>query len=112
MTGLIDWGYTLAVPPAFDFQYAEYLFGGSYLAALPGVTDRRETVRTALLDGYRSTAPNLVDDVSRERPLYELLTMVRTTNVNAWNPEFFGDHSDAVAERLRADIEQVLAESA
>ncbi|MEF8842037.1 MAG: hypothetical protein V5A62_10485 [Haloarculaceae archaeon] len=57
VTSMIDWAYTLAVPPAFDFGFAEYLFGGSFLSGLPGFRDRQALVREAMRAGYRSTGP-------------------------------------------------------
>ena len=80
VTGMLDWAYTLAVTPAFDFEYAAYLYSGAFLAGLPDVRDRRELVRTAMLAGYRGRAPGRVDAVAGPTPLYELLAAVRVMN--------------------------------
>lgn len=80
VTAVLDWGYTLGVAPAFDFEYAAYLYSGAFLAGLPDVADRRDLVRRRMLAGYRSSAPDLAAAVSTPRPLYELLAMVRVMN--------------------------------
>jgi aminoglycoside phosphotransferase (APT) family kinase protein len=107
VTGLLDWGYTLAVPPAFDFEFAVYITSGVFLAGLPDVADRRSMVRTAMLSGYRTTAADLADRISPPEPTYEALAMVRLMN------DF--DHLDVpeesttrVRDRIRADARTVL----
>ena len=80
ITAMLDWGYTLAVPAAFDFEFAAYLFSGAFLAGLPDVSDRRPLVREAMLSGYRTTAPDRAETVSTPEPLYEALAMVRIMN--------------------------------
>lgn len=104
-----DWAYTLAVPPAFDFEFAAYLYGGSFLAGLPDVRDRRELVREAMLDGYERTAPGLVGRVRDPTPCYELLAATRVMND-------FGHLSlpegtdEAVTERFQRDVEAALVD--
>lgn len=80
ITAMLDWGYTLSVPPAFDFEFAVYLYGGSFLAGLPGVSDRRSLVREAMLSGYRITAPDRVEAVTTPEPRYGMLAAVRIMN--------------------------------
>lgn len=80
ITAMLDWGYTLAVPASFDFEFAAYLFSGVFLAGLPGVSNRRSLVREAMLSGYRMTAPDRAEAVSSPEPLYEALAMVRIMN--------------------------------
>ncbi|WP_435175052.1 phosphotransferase family protein [Halorussus sp. AFM4] len=109
LTALLDWAYTLAVTPAYDLQFAAYLFGGGFLSAIPEVADRQEMVRDALLAGYRSTAPDLADDAATYRPLYELLAMVRIMNdFEQLRPRLPEGTGDAVAEGLREDVESLL----
>ncbi len=109
VTAMLDWAYTLAVPPSFDFAFAVYLFGGAFLSALPGVTDRRALVRDAMRTGYRATAPELAETVATGRSAYEALAMVRVMNdfdrLASRLPD--GTEND-VADGLRADAETVL----
>jgi hypothetical protein len=107
VTAMPDWAYTLAVPPAFDFEFAAYLYGGSFLAGLPDVRDRRGVVRESMLEEYAETAPDLAAQVSEPTPCYELLAATRVMN------DF--DHLDlpagserAVFERFRTDVERAL----
>lgn len=80
ITGMLDWNYTLAVPPAFDFEFAVYIYSGAFFAGQADVTDRRRFVRDAMLSGYRREAPELADSVSTRTPLYQVLAMVRIMN--------------------------------
>lgn len=80
ITAMLDWGYTLAVPAAFDFEFAVYLFSGVFLAGLPGVSDRRPLVREEISAGYQATAPDRAEALSPSEPLYEVLAMVRIMN--------------------------------
>jgi aminoglycoside phosphotransferase (APT) family kinase protein len=107
ITGMIDWGYTLAVPAAFDFEFAVYLFSGAFLAGLPDVSDRRSLVRESMLDGYRTAAPDIADRVEIPEPRYEALAMVRIMNDfhHLDLPE--GTESD-VRERIEADLRELL----
>ena len=110
VAAMLDWAYTLATLPAFDFEFAVYIYGGAYLAGVPGVVDRRETVREAMLDGYRSVAPDRVDAVAERRPLYELLAATRLMNdFHNLPPEAPDGTADAAAERLRTDVAARLA---
>ena len=111
-----DWAYTLAVPPAFDFEFAAYLYGGSFLAGLPDVRevrgeprDRRPLVREAMLAGYEETAPGLVADVTEPTPCYEMLAATRVMNDfhHLTLPE---GTTEAVAARFRATVESALAD--
>jgi len=102
--GMLDWGYTLAVPASFDVEFAVYVLGGAYLAGLPDVADRRSLVRNALLSGYREAAPDRVDAVSTPEPLYETLAAVRIMNDFGSLTVPDGD----VADRVRADVRTLL----
>ncbi|MFC6907041.1 phosphotransferase family protein [Halalkalicoccus tibetensis] len=80
ITAMLDWGYTLAVPATFDFEFAVYLFSGAFLAGLPDVSDRRSLVREAMLEGYRTVAPDRANVLVTPEPLYEALAMTRVMN--------------------------------
>lgn len=112
VTAMLDWAYTLAVTPAFDLQYATYLFGGAFLAAIPEVPDRRDLVRDALLDGYRRTAPDRSEAVSTADPLYEMLAAVRVMNdFDQLAPRLPAGTADLVAAGLERDVASVLDET-
>lgn len=105
--GMLDWGYTLAVPASFDVEFAVYVLGGAYLAGLPDVEDRRSLVRTALLSGYREAAPDRIGAVSIPEPCYELLAAVRITN--DFGSLTVPDGADGdVADHVRADVRTFL----
>lgn len=107
VTGMLDWAYTLAVPPAFDFEFAVYLFSGAFLAGLPDVRDRRPLVREAMLSGYETTAPDRLDHVAAPEPLYEALAMVRIMN-DFHHLEIPTGQEDDVADRIEADVRTLL----
>jgi aminoglycoside phosphotransferase (APT) family kinase protein len=110
MRAMLDWAYTLAVAPAFDLHYAEYIYGGRYLAGIEGLSDRQSLVREALLAGYRAVAPERVERVVEPRPLYDLLASMRVMiDFDLLAPQLPEGTSGAVAERLRADTGRLLA---
>lgn len=110
ITAMLDWGYTLAVPAAFDFEFAVYLYSGAFLAGLPDGSDRRPLVREAMLSGYRSTAPEHAEAVSTHQPLYEALAMVRIMN-DFEHLTLPGEHEAAVMDRITADVRSLLDET-
>lgn len=108
ITALLDWAYTLGVAPSFDFEYAAYLYSGAFLAGLPEVSKRRDLVRTAMLAGYRSTAPEpAARAVAEPQPLYQLLAMIRVMN-DFELLDIPDDGAAAVAERLAADARALI----
>jgi aminoglycoside phosphotransferase (APT) family kinase protein len=80
IAAMLDWGYTLAVPSAFDFEFAVYIYSGAFLAGLSGVPDRRGRVREAMLSGYGETAPDRVETLVDPDPCYRALATVRVAN--------------------------------
>jgi aminoglycoside phosphotransferase (APT) family kinase protein len=108
ITAMLDWGYTLAVPAAFDFEFAVYLFGGAFLAGHPDVPDRRTLVREAMLSGYRAVASDRAEAVSTPEPLYEALAMVRIMN-DFRHLDVADGIEAAVKGRIRADVRELLA---
>lgn len=106
VTAVLDWAYTLVVPPAFDVEYAIYLYSGAFLAGLDDVEDRRPLVREAMLRGYRETAPALFDRVASPEPAYELLAMTRIMN-DFHHLDLTEGTEDAVMNRIREDARAV-----
>ncbi|UTF52085.1 phosphotransferase family protein [Natronosalvus rutilus] len=107
ITAMLDWGYTLAVPAAFDFEFAAYLYSGAFLAGLPDVSDRRPLVREAMLSGYRTARTNRAEAVSTPEPLYELVAMVRIMN-DFEHLEVPDGSERAVMDRIEADARAIL----
>ena len=111
VTAMLDWAYTLAVPPSFDVAFAAYLFSGAFMSALPGVPDRRGLVDEAMLSGYRSTAPGLVHTVSSPDPLYGLLAAVRVMNdFERLVPKLPDGTEGTVADGLRRAVESAVGD--
>jgi aminoglycoside phosphotransferase (APT) family kinase protein len=110
MRAMLDWAYTLAVAPGFDFHYAEYIYGGRYLAGVEEVSDRQSLVREAMLAGYRSVAPERVERVAEPRPLYDLLAALRVMiDFDLLAPQLPEGTREAAAEGLRADAKRLLS---
>ncbi|MFC7212816.1 phosphotransferase family protein [Saliphagus sp. GCM10025334] len=107
ITAMLDWGYTLAVPAAFDFEFAAYLYSGAFLAGLPNVSDRRPLVRESMLSGYRTARPDRADAISTPEPLYELVAMVRIMN-DFDHLEVPAGSEGAVMDRIEADAREIL----
>lgn len=107
ITAMLDWGYTLAVPATFDFEFAVYLFSGAFLAGLPDVSDRRSLVRKAMLDEYQTVAPDRADELVAPEPLYEALAMTRIMN-DFHHLDIPEDSEPAVIGRIRNDLRALL----
>lgn len=107
ITAMLDWGYTLAVPAKFDFEFAVYLFSGTFLAGLPDVSDRRPLIREAMLDGYQTVAPDRADALSVPEPLYEALAMTRIMN-DFHHLDIPEESEPAVIARISNDLHVLL----
>ncbi|MFP9192174.1 phosphotransferase family protein [Natronosalvus vescus] len=110
ITAVLDWGYTLAVPAAYDFEFAVYLYSGAFLAGVPDVPDRRSLVREEMRAGYRSVAPDRAEAVSTPRPLYAAMAMVRIMN-DFHHLDVPEDAEKTVREYIRADVRTLLERS-
>lgn len=110
VTAMLDWAYTLAVPPAFDVEFTVYLFSGAFLSGITEVPDRRDLVRKAVLDGYRSTAPELAAAVEDPSQLYEMMARLRIlTDFELLAPRLPEGTEETVADTLRGRVESVLS---
>jgi aminoglycoside phosphotransferase (APT) family kinase protein len=75
-TAMLDWAFTLAAPPAYDLAFVENGLAGGHWRFVPSTPDRRELVRTALLDGYRKGGSAAAVEASRRhRDAYRLLVL-------------------------------------
>lgn len=110
VTAMLDWAYTLAVPPVFDVEFAVYLFSGTFMTGIRAVKDRRVLVREAFLDGYRRSAPELASAVETPFPLYEMLARLRILNdFELLAPQLPAERVDLVAEDLRTTVESTIS---
>jgi aminoglycoside phosphotransferase (APT) family kinase protein len=108
LDAMLDWAFTLAVTPAYDLSCVEFVLGGRARSGLADTPDRHRLVRTALLDGYRSstTVPGELDD---HRRLYDLLMYVRSMNhLDAGVAAVADEHLDAAAAGHRRDVRSLL----
>jgi len=101
VTGVLDWGMLRTVAPAYDLACAEMSLTGT----ASFTAERRECLRTALLDGYERRAT--VDATDGERRLYCLVNLVARQNwVSAWIP---GEAAAGVERDHRALLDELLA---
>jgi aminoglycoside phosphotransferase (APT) family kinase protein len=112
VTAMLDWSFTLAVTPGYDLVLVEQSLRGGPWRFLPGSPDPVDTVRPALLGGYRGRQPRGASPELRDhRELYELLSLVRSMgSLEPWletlgaTPEQVG----AAAERLQEAVDGYL----
>lgn len=106
---VLDWGFTLAVAPGYDLQCVEYVLSGAVLGAAPDPPDRRELVREAMREGYRSSGASYPrDELSAHRPLYELLAIVRAmVHLDAGVAKVPAGAETGVASGLRREAETI-----
>ncbi len=110
MTAMIDWAFTLAVTPAYDFVTAERNFTGGPWSMVPSASDYQPLVRDAMFDGFRSRAPDAaVERVREHYPLYEWLALLRSmNNLEAWMPGATPDQLDEAVTRYRTVVNEAL----
>lgn len=115
LTGVLDWGFTLAATPAYDLACVAHSLGGGHWAFLPATPDHRETVHEPLLSGYRAGAADTPGAPAADRvterfhahwDCYGLLSAVRTAALFDWYEQrgVGTQRREAAAERLRATI--------
>ncbi|WP_247730686.1 phosphotransferase family protein [Halovivax limisalsi] len=81
LTGVIDWAFTLSVPPIYDLGCVAANLSLGPWSIHPSAPDRRRAIREALLEGYRAGGRTVdVDRYHRHRSAYELLALVRAMN--------------------------------
>ena len=89
ITGVIDWAFTLSVPPAYDLACVEANLTLGPWSVHPSTPDRRELIRTNLYDGYRLEAGSDIDEqLERNRSVYVLIAVLRAMNHLDAMPEF------------------------
>ncbi|PSQ15437.1 hypothetical protein BRD00_14170 [Halobacteriales archaeon QS_8_69_26] len=106
--GMIDWAFTVAAPPDYDLLYAVRSLSGGHLRLVPDTPDRRDLVRSAVIEGYESAGSTAVVERYREnRDAYSLLAKVREANIfeSAFDhPGIGGQRREAAAERLASEL--------
>lgn len=81
ITGVIDWAFTLSVPAIYDLVCVEANLSLGPWSVHPATTDRRQLVRTALLDGYQDRGQSVdFDQFQQQQSAYELLALLRAMN--------------------------------
>lgn len=101
ITGMIDWAFTLSVPPAYDLVCVESNLTKGPWSVHPTTPDRHSLVRTALHQGYQEQGQSaVVDRVAKHGEWYELLARVKSMN-----------HLDLATEMVMPDATQAQVEA-
>lgn len=110
VTGMIDWAFTLAVPPAYDLVSVGRSMAGGPWAFVPETAAVHDLVRGALLAGYRDAGGEAsLDQYRRNADCYELLSLVRTmTHLEEWlgMKGATDEQVDAAAARMRSLVDE------
>lgn len=116
VVGMLDWAFTLAVPPAYDLLFVEQSLAGGLYERVPSAPDVRDAVRAGLRDGYRDNgAVAVLDRLERHRDCYELFALVNALNVfESWFDDRGFDRAavDDAAANYRAAVRDLLRGSA
>ncbi len=92
ITGVIDWAFTLSVPPAYDLACLEANLAMDPWSVHPSTPDRRELVREKLREGYRLKQGAEIDEqLDRNHSVYMLIAILRAMNHLDAMPEFVMD---------------------
>lgn len=110
ITAVIDWAFTLSVPPAYDLVCVGVNLSLEPWSAHPDSPDRRDLVRRCLREGYRERGDaDVLERLRRHGPAYELLALVRAmvhldTVTEMAMPEASEAEVDAVADVYREHL--------
>lgn len=81
ITCMIDWGFTLSVPAAYDLACVEANLSLGPWSILPSTPNRRPLIRDTLLTAYRDAGRStVVDQFRAHHSIYELLALLRAMN--------------------------------
>ena len=115
VTGLLDWEFCVAATPAYDLAFVEHSLSGGHWKYLPGVSDHRETIRSALLDGYREVGlSRIVEQFHDNCACYALFADLHTMiNFEDWFDQFDAaevtdEQRKKAATTLRERVEEVV----
>ena len=115
ITGMIDWGFTLSVPAAYDLVCVEANLSLGPWSVHPATPDRRQLVRTSLLAGYKEMGQSVVvDQFQQHHSTYELLALLRAMNhldlmTEHVMPDATEEQVDATAQEYRSLVTESLA---
>lgn len=108
ITAVIDWGFTLSVPPAYDLACVAANLSAGPWSVHPDAPDRRESIRAALLDGYASA---VVEQYRDHGGAYDLLALVRgMTHLAAASETSMPGATDAAVDAAAAAYRDLVAE--
>lgn len=81
VTGVLDWGFTLSVTPAYDLAFAEHSLAGGPWWFVPSTPDHSTRIREAMAEGYRAVGPERVVEQYRDHgDCYGLLAALHSAN--------------------------------
>lgn len=106
VTAVLDWAFTLSVTPAYDLSCVEWGLSGGPWRFSPTVPDRSETVRPALLEGYREVgAEAALERFERYGDCYDLLSLVRSMHLlEDWVEDVLDEPVEPAAANLRGRV--------
>lgn len=108
LTGIFDWGFTLATPPSYDVACVLANFTRDPWAVHPATPERDALVRRAFLDGYLETGdPVVLEHYDTNRDCYELLVLTRAmTHLEMTMADGDAEDRDAAAAAYRALVDE------
>lgn len=110
---VLDWGFTLAVPPAYDLACVEANLALGPWAVHPATPDRETAIREALRDAYATHGdPDVLERLRDHHDVYELACLVRAalhlpeTMADA-PPEVRAESATAYRARIRDAVDRI-----
>lgn len=86
VTGMLDWEFCVAAPPAYDLVFVVHSLVDGFWSLLPDTPDHRETAQTSLLAGYEEVGSSrAIEQFHANEECYNLLADLHSMrNFDDW----------------------------
>jgi aminoglycoside phosphotransferase (APT) family kinase protein len=108
ITGILDWEFCMAAPPAYDLVFVLHSLVDSFWSLLPNTPNHRETAEASLLSGYEKDGESqAIKQYHANKGSYNLLVNLHSMlNFENWFDRvgIEGNRRDHAADQLRARL--------
>ena len=108
ITGIRDWEFCMAAPPAYDLVFVLHSLVDSFWSLLPTIPNHRETAEASLLSGYEEVGESqAIEQYHANKESYNLLVSLHSMlNFENWFDRvgIEGNRRNHAADQLRSRL--------